>query len=443
MGIYTGENQRIGFIHTMLMPRMRHGLPGAMSTVSSKLTMNLLSKPTELIISGSFWTADEGGRSDIDFRVRSMGHTMSLEGSIFEGESKFEIGTGGERFPLSFPVGSDVFFSDSIGATNLNLPTLEVGQEILVDSFDPLTLSRGKAHIVCVGEETLQVMGKLVHTKVVTTTIGGITSKAWVTYDGEVVRAETPLGFSLQMITKEEALSQGTEGDAEGLIAMMAVHPTGKRPFRGAKRMTVRISGVAEDTRPPTDDVQRVDAGVYTIQPVLPPWDEPDADAGAPDLAEHFQGDPLIQVGHPKIVSAAEAVVGEETDTWKKAQLIYDWVNESIEKVIVPSFPSALEVLETRQGDCNEHTVLYAALARSVEVPTRIAIGVVWSDEMDGFFYHAWPEVYVGRWVWMDPTLGQPIADATHIKLLTGDIAKWFQLIPYLGQLKVEVIEVE
>jgi len=109
----------------------------------------------------------------------------------------------------------------------------------------------------------------------------------------------------------------------------------------------------------------------------------------------------------------------------------------------VLSVPSALEVLDTGKGDCNEHTVLFAALGRAAGVPTRIAIGIVWSEQLRSFYYHAWPEVYVGRWIWMDPTFGQPIADATHIKLLSGDIDKWTQLLPYLGQLSVEVLEIE
>ena len=68
----------------------------------------------------------------------------------------------------------------------------------------------------------------------------------------------------------------------------------------------------------------------------------------------------------------------------------------------------------------------------------------MWSDELDGFYYHAWPEVHLdGRWIWMDPTLDQPLADATHIKLLNGGIESWPRLLPYLGQLEIEVLEVE
>jgi transglutaminase-like putative cysteine protease len=72
--------------------------------------------------------------------------------------------------------------------------------------------------------------------------------------------------------------------------------------------------------------------------------------------------------------------------------------------------PVAAEVLRRMSGDCNEHTALYVALARAAGIPSRVALGLVYED---GFFcYHAWPEIYAGRWIAVDPTLGQFPADA-------------------------------
>jgi len=105
--------------------------------------------------------------------------------------------------------------------------------------------------------------------------------------------------------------------------------------------------------------------------------------------------------------------------------------------------PTALEVLRTRQGDCNEHSVLFAALARSVGVPTRVAVGLVWSDELERFAFHAWPEVHCGEWVAVDPTLGQKQADATHIRLFTGSVETWGKVLLYLNRISVTVLSVE
>jgi Transglutaminase-like enzymes, putative cysteine proteases len=114
-------------------------------------------------------------------------------------------------------------------------------------------------------------------------------------------------------------------------------------------------------------------------------------------------------------------------------------VYDHIQKIPVVSIPSAVDVLKTREGDCNEHTVLFTALARAAGIPAKMNVGIVY---MNGrFYYHAWPAVYVGTWVDMDPTFGQTIADGTHIRLIEGDLNRQLDVIKLIGKIKLEVIE--
>ena len=100
-------------------------------------------------------------------------------------------------------------------------------------------------------------------------------------------------------------------------------------------------------------------------------------------------------------------------------------------------------MLRQREGDCNEHTYLFVALARAAGLPARIHVGLVYSG-MDGqpgvFYYHAWPSVYVGEWVEMDPTLGQPTVDATHLSLVTGELADQLKLLGLFGRARVDIV---
>ena len=93
-------------------------------------------------------------------------------------------------------------------------------------------------------------------------------------------------------------------------------------------------------------------------------------------------------------------------------------------------------MLRTRVGDCNEHTALYVAMARSLRIPARIAVGLV---HLHGaFYYHAWAEVYVeepgGRTgsIPADPTLNQFPADATHIRLARGGLDRQASILPVI-----------
>ena len=106
---------------------------------------------------------------------------------------------------------------------------------------------------------------------------------------------------------------------------------------------------------------------------------------------------------------------------------------------LVGDEPGALDVLKNMQGDCNEHTYLFVGLARSVGLPAKVRVGIMYVDEFFG--YHAWPAVHVnGRWHDLDPTLGQTVVDSTHVSLLEGELENQMMLMQYLGQLTIEVL---
>lgn len=71
------------------------------------------------------------------------------------------------------------------------------------------------------------------------------------------------------------------------------------------------------------------------------------------------------------------------------------------QKSLSRGFDVASEVARSREGDCTEHAVLLAALARAFGYPARVIVGLVliWEDGEVGAFGHAWTEVAIGgRW---------------------------------------------
>ena len=57
------------------------------------------------------------------------------------------------------------------------------------------------------------------------------------------------------------------------------------------------------------------------------------------------------------------------------------------------------------------------------------------------FYFHAWPELYLGAWVAVDPTFGQFPADAAHLRFVTGGLQKQAALLRLLGTLQIDVLE--
>ena len=148
--------------------------------------------------------------------------------------------------------------------------------------------------------------------------------------------------------------------------------------------------------------------------------------------------DAFLEVDHHEIMALAERIADGNRDPRVLAERITKWVYDSVKKEVTVGIPSALHVLHTRTGDCNEHTQLFTAIARAAGLPTRIAAGLVYVNGK--FYYHAWPEVMLRGWVAVDPTFGQFPADASHIRFVTGGLGRQTDLLRIVGNLRIKVI---
>ena len=156
-------------------------------------------------------------------------------------------------------------------------------------------------------------------------------------------------------------------------------------------------------------------------------------------MQEYLESSDFIQSQDNEIIQQARKIVGAQTNAFKAAILLNDWVYQNMRKFPTISIPSSIEVLHTREGDCNEHTYLFVALARALGIPARVLVGLVYKDGR--FFYHAWPAVFVGEWLSLDPTFGQDNADATHIRLFEGELNQQLNLAGVLGKIKIHIEE--
>jgi transglutaminase-like putative cysteine protease len=149
----------------------------------------------------------------------------------------------------------------------------------------------------------------------------------------------------------------------------------------------------------------------------------------------------LVQSTDARIVELARRIRGDSRDPLVAARRINQWVHDSLEKTVAVTIPSAIQVLASRKGDCNEHTQLFIALSRAAGVPARAAAGLARVGSK--FYYHAWPEVFVGRWIAVDPTFGQFPADAEHLRFVYGGLARQAELLRLMGTLRIDVLTAE
>ena len=159
------------------------------------------------------------------------------------------------------------------------------------------------------------------------------------------------------------------------------------------------------------------------------------------DLEPYLQPTTAITARHPRIMQLAEETAPVTAGHRERVRSIVAWQQTNIRREPVDVF-TALDVLETGKAECQGHALLFAALARSAGIPTRIVNGIVYVSDFDSFLYHSWNESYIdGNWVAVDPTLGQVPADATHVKLVEGhDLADLAPLLQFIGRIRIQVL---
>lgn len=276
----------------------------------------------------------------------------------------------------------------------------------------------------------------------------GSTFSGWVDEQGRIVRTKQ-LGFDLQRLPYEVAFEnwridereRGTSVTQDRDILETTAIAADTRLRGGLGRLRVRLSSVDLTGFDLDGDRQTLRGDTLTITregntALVAKYRLPMG--GRRLLKAYTSAEPLIQVGNDDIMQAMTRIVGNETDPRVAAERINRWVYDSVEKRLTFGIPDALEVLQTRRGDCNEHTQLFVALARSAGIPTRIAAGLGFQDGR--FYYHAWPEVYLNGWVAVDPTFGQFPADAAHLRFTIGGLGRQADLLRLMGNLQIDLL---
>ena len=313
--------------------------------------------------------------------------------------------------------------------------------------FDPATLSNQPITVRVHQREVVLTGGRPLPAFKVDLAYAGLTTTAWITDTGAIVREESPLGLMSVRETPEQAQQLAVSARVrQDMLQAAAIVPTLRVPVTeptDVVRLRLEMSG-ADLSRFELDGLtQRFDGRLLEVT-------DPRAivaSAADADRARYLAPESFIESDDPEIVETARRIAGSAPDPRTKAERLVREVNAMLDKKPTVSLPSAKEVLRTKVGDCNEHTALYVALARAAGLPARINVGL--AMVRGAFYYHAWPEVYIdapggrGYWLPVDPTFNQFPADATHLRLLRGGLDKQTAVLPLIGQLKLTVLEAE
>ena len=389
------------------------------------------------------------------------GQEKRVEGRIRNSVAYLETSLAGKTTHSEIPISGDTIFEGVISYFLLQR-SIQVGDVHILNVFNLDLMQPVKTEVSVLRADRIEFDGKTEPVYVVNymmDIMGGFTTTQWLGHDGTTYRMEIGLmGLNMVLTKTDMQTALGESGEVD-VILNTKIFSQGKRPTPHARRFKahLRLTEGQLDKAVTIDSRQelKVDSdprhGVIAINvplmdqaetPNLPIQNQHDNE----DLAQFLKSTVYIQAEHPAIRSKAVEVLDGETNAWKAAEKLCRWVYKNMrDKNLKIGFGSALQTLESLEGDCTEHTVLMIAMARSVGIPARVCAGLVF--QRDAFYYHFWPEVYVGKWVAMEPTLGQIQADANHIQLAGSELESDSMLefgegvMRTLNQLEIEVLE--
>jgi transglutaminase-like putative cysteine protease len=130
---------------------------------------------------------------------------------------------------------------------------------------------------------------------------------------------------------------------------------------------------------------------------------------------------------HSQVTDLAHQIVAGKTTDYDKALALQNYLRDPSHFTYTLNYdyagPNPLDhfLFSARQGYCQQFAGAFAVLARVVGLPTRLAVGWTWGNEVSPGSYrvtdqdaHTWPEVYFSGvgWVAFEPTPGRGIPGA-------------------------------
>jgi hypothetical protein len=280
----------------------------------------------------------------------------------------------------------------------------------------------------------------------------------------EIVRqdADMPsLGGRMITLRTTKEIAMRPPGKVPDLFDVQSIRLDKDLPgVHGAKQVVYRITAENEKdllSKFPRDSRQDAVADGPAVELTVtairgPRPGKADPEPGPEYLSKSF----FIDWENGKVRAHAKAAIdglAANATTWDKAKAVEKWVHDNIRAVeFSQAMATAAQVSSDLRGDCTEYAMLACGMCRSLGIPSKTALGLVYAPGRDGkpfLAYHMWFEVYVGgQWLALDGTLARGSVGPGHIKITDAHwdkVQSLTPLLPVLGLLtaqpKVSVVK--
>lgn len=438
LGIFI-QGQRIGYSFT----KIARAATGLTIENRSLMTLVMMTEQRTLQTHTFAHTDNEYTLKDFFLEITTAGHATKIEGTIRDQRMTLTSYSHGVPHTQTITLKEKPYIPDALEEV-IKQKNLKPGDEISIPYFDPTTQSSSIARIRLGDQEVVNVLDADVTGMRVDIDYMGIHSILWLDEKYTLIKESVPaMGMEMIPMSREQALAEIEPAQAFDLLSFFAVKLSATIPHPTTlSYVKLSLENISIEDLDIEDDFQHVRAHDPVIVESYHAQvdDLPEYSLPITEHAAFLEPSVYIQCRNEEIIKAARDFSGNEKNAKRVAEKLVHGVYRLIKKNPTASLPSALDVLRTKEGDCNEHSILFTALARSVGLPTKIYVGLV---NLDGssYFYHAWCAVWLGKWVPVDPTFDQFPADVGHLKLKEGELAEQAKVLQVVGKLRINVLE--
>lgn len=399
-------------------------------------------------------TTESANGEPLSFRalVRTAGQQLSYHGSS-KGRGRFdvEIESAGSQRQQTLRLPAETLFFE--GQRKALAAAMTSGEELLViDAFVPSQLAVVAVETSFKPRRRVELMhddAELYEVEQLVRYPGSpVQVHAFVDqrFDAQRIRMDL-MGMLVELLACDEACAKAPNQSLDFLdrLVLSSPRPLTAGELRKPLRFVVRVDG--SDALPFSGGHQQVRSlGEGRHELLIDPLRPVSQGAGEVDPL-YREASAWVQSDSVLIQDLARrATRGGRTPLarMRKAEaFVRDYI---FGKTLSVGYASALEVATTRQGDCTEHALLLAAIARAEGIPARVATGLAYVPAFGQreavFVPHAWTEAWIdGHWQGFDAALQG--FDAGHIALAVGDgdPVRYFAGVALLGRMAIETVE--
>jgi hypothetical protein len=200
MGIYL-HGEKVGYASSYISPYKVDGLDGIVVRTLTEVNIPFGGEEIWVTIQGYSLIDQEWRISKMDYKILSGLYSMRIEGEKADEIFEIRFHTDGESYTHMIPISA----TSSLLSPIYLLPEMRPKRVYKIEFLNPFTQRYTTANLKIEGKKRVTIDGRE-EVYLVRVDVEGTTAHLWVRKDGEVIKIDTPFGWTLIREEEEDAI---------------------------------------------------------------------------------------------------------------------------------------------------------------------------------------------------------------------------------------------